>query len=521
MAAIQSPIVFHHNFNIVLKKGVQKMSFKVLTAEVFHETNTFSNHQTDEASFRNRFFLSGQTALKERANANTELAGFVDASLAYDWYMTHVLSVNAGPSGRVTQAAFNWFCDPIVERASEGFLNGELDGILLALHGAMVPDFCEDGEGELLRRIRQVVDRSIPIAITLDLHANVTDEMIELADIIISYKTYPHIDMRQIARQAGDILQQTMAGTISPRTIMARAPMLEEVNGGRTDTGPMLARIEKALTYEMEEDVFAVSINGGFASADISEVGPTVLVTGQGDFDAHRRFAKSLADDIWDKRHIVLNRYYSVEEAAHHATSFESKNGPLIIADYADNPGAGAYGDSTALLKALLEVNVGNACFGPIVDPAVVEQLQLCKIGSSVQIELGGKTDPTFGGGPLAVKATLLLLCNGNFVGDGPMMAGLKDSFGPSAVIRVGGIDILITTLARQMLDLQQFKTFGIEPEQKKIVAIKSMQHFRAAFEPIAGQVIVCDSGALCTPQYNRLPYQNVARPIFPLDVDS
>jgi hypothetical protein len=138
MAAIQSPIVFHHNFNIVLKKGVQKMSFKVLTAEVFHETNTFSNHQTDEAAFRNRFFLSGQTALNERANANTELAGFVDASLAYDWYMTHVLSVNAGPSGRVTQAAFNWFCDPIVERASEGFLNGELDGELDGTFAKMV-----------------------------------------------------------------------------------------------------------------------------------------------------------------------------------------------------------------------------------------------------------------------------------------------------------------------------------------------------------------------------------------------
>jgi microcystin degradation protein MlrC len=490
------------------------MNFKVLTSEVFHETNTFSIHQTDETAFRNRFFLPGETALKERSDTNTELAGFVDARHAYDWHMMHVLSVNAGPSGKVTQAAFNWFCDPIVESAGDG----NFDGILLALHGAMVPDFCEDGEGELLRRIRQVIDQSIPIAITLDPHANVSAEMVELADIIISFKTYPHVDMRQIARQAGDILHQTMAGIISPRTIMARVPMLEEVNGGRTDTGPMLVRIEKALAYEMEEDVFTVSVNGGFASADISEVGPTVLVTGQGDFEAHQRFAQSLANDIWDKRHIVLNRYCTVEEAAHHATTFESKSGPLIIADYADNPGAGAYGDSTALLKALLEANVENACFGPIVDPGEVEKLQLCKIGSSIQIELGGKTDPAFGGGPLAVEATLLLLSNGDFVGDGPMMAGLKDSFGPLAVIRVGEIDILITTLARQMLDLQQFKAFGIEPEQKKVIAIKSMQHFRAAFEPMAGQVIVCDSGALCTPQYDRLPYKNVPRPIFPLD---
>jgi microcystin degradation protein MlrC len=490
------------------------MSFKVLTAEVFHETNTFSIHQTDETAFRNRFFLPGDAALIERGDANTELAGFLDSSHAYDWRMTHVLSANAGPSGMVTQAAFNWFCDPIVEKISDG----NFDGILLALHGAMVPDFCEDGEGELLRRIRQAIKRPIPIAITLDPHANVTTQMIELADIIVSFKTYPHVDMRQSARQAGDILEQTMAGMITPRTIMARVPMLEEVNGGRTDTGPMLARIEKALAYEMEEDVFAVSINGGFASADISEVGPTVLVTGQGNFDDHQSFAQSIADDIWDKRHIVLNRYWSAKEAADHAAAFEPKHGPLVIADYADNPGAGAYGDSTALLKALLDANIENACFGPIVDAGVVEKLQSCEIGSSLQISLGGKTDPAFGGGSLVVTATLLLLSNGDFVGDGPMMASLKDSFGPSAVIRVGEVDILVTTLARQMLDLQQFKAFGIEPEQKKIVAIKSMQHFRAAFEPIADQVIICDSGALCTPQYNRLPYKNVPNPVFPLN---
>jgi microcystin degradation protein MlrC len=490
------------------------MSFKVLTAEVFHETNTFSIHKTDEAAFRSRFFLSGEAALKERGDANTELAGFLEASQAYNWNMTPVLSANAGPSGKVTQAAFDWFCDPIVAKASDG----NFDGILLALHGAMVPDFCEDGEGELLRRIRQVINRSIPIAITLDLHANVTRQMVELADIIVSFKTYPHIDMRHIARQAGDILERTMTGAISPRTVMVRVPMLEEVNGGRTDIGPMLGRIEKALAYETEQDVFAVSINAGFASADISEVGPTVLVTGQGNFDAHQNFAQTMADDIWDKRHDVLNRYWSVEEAAHHAAAFESKKGPLIIADYADNPGAGAYGDSTALLKALLAVNIKSACFGPIVDAGVVEQLHRCAIGSVTKIALGGKTDPMFGGGQLIVNATLKLLSNGDFVGDGPMMASLKDSFGALAVVRVGEIDIVITTLARQMLDLQQFKAFGIEPEQKAIVAIKSMQHFRAAFEPIAGEIIICDSGALCTPQYDRLPYKNVPRPIFPLN---
>jgi len=145
--------------------------------------------------------------------------------------------------------------------------------------------------------------------------------------------------------------------------------------------------------------------------------------------------------------------------------------------------------------------------------------LQSAVVGQRIQIALGGRTDPDYGGGPLTVEAELVTLSDGHFTGDGPMLHGLHGSFGPSAVIRVGGIDILVVTNARQILDLQQFKAFGIEPQNKNVVALKSMQHFRAAFEAIAGKIIVCDSGALCTPRYDRLPYRNVPRPIFPLDL--
>ncbi len=178
------------------------MGFKVLTAEVSHETNTVNIWKTGEDAFRDRFFLRGDAALTQRGKANTELAGFLEAGQAYDWDIRHVLSVAAGPSSYVKRAAFDWFCDPIVGRAADG----EYDGILLALHGAMVTDFCEDGEGEILRRIRKVIDRSTPIAMTLDPHANVTEQMIDLADIIVSFKTYPHIDMLEIARHQVDHL---------------------------------------------------------------------------------------------------------------------------------------------------------------------------------------------------------------------------------------------------------------------------------------------------------------------------
>lgn len=490
------------------------MSFNVLTAEISHETNSFSRHKTGKQAFLARYALIGLTAIEERGDENTELAGFLDTGRAHNWQTRHVLSAAAGPSGKIRRKAFDWLCEPIISTIKQH----HFDGLLLGLHGAMGLDFCEDGEGELLRRIRSVVSTEMPIAITLDPHANVSKQMCALADIIVSFKTYPHIDMRATGRHAGEILHRTMAGEIKPRTIRVSRPMLEEVNGGRTDIGPMIERIAAARRYEEQADVFAVSINAGFASADVAEIGPTVLVTGQGDFTAHDAFAETIADDIWDRRFEVLNDYLSVAEAATIAATYRSDQGPLIIADYADNPGAGGYGDSTELLSAMLEAGVTNACLGPMVDGEVVKKLQPSVVGEKIQVALGGKTDPLYGGGPLTLEGELISISDGHFTGDGPMIHGLHGSFGPSAVLRVGGIEILIVTVPRQILDLQQFRAFGIDPQGKRVVALKSMQHFRAAFEPIAGHVIVCDSGALCTPRYDRLPYRNVPRPIFPLD---
>jgi len=491
------------------------MTFTVLTAEISHETNTFSRRKTGRQAFMARYALMGDAAIAERGHENTELAGFLDAGRHYDWTVQHILSAAAGPSGKIRRKAFDWLCEPILNALE----TQTFDGILLGLHGAMGLDFSEDGEGELLQRIRDQVGMDIPIAITLDPHANVSPQMCELANIIVSFNTYPHIDMRVIGRQAGDILQRTMCKEITPQTLRVSRPMLEEVNGGRTDIGPMIERLIKARAYEQLDDVFAVSINAGFASADVKAIGPTVLVTCQGNIKAHREFAERIADDIWDKRFDVLNHYLTTTEAATLAANYQAIDGPLIIADYADNPGAGGYGDSTNLLKALLDAGVSDACLGPLVDAKSARLLSAHALGDCVQIDLGGTTDPHFGGGPITVKGELLSVSDGHFIGDGPMIHGLSGNFGTTVVLHVQGIDILIVSMARQMLDLQQFKAFGINPQDKKVVALKSMQHFRAAFEPIAGQIIVCDSGALCTPRYDRLPYRNVPRPIFPLDV--
>ncbi|MEO9338280.1 M81 family metallopeptidase [Mesorhizobium sp. SB112] len=492
------------------------MSFMVLTGEFAHETNTFSSRVTDFSAFLDRYWYLGDEAAAERGDANTDIAGFLDVARLRRWTTIHTVSTSAAPAGPVTREAFERIAGLIVETARAN--RDRLDGILLGLHGAMVTDFCQDGEGELLGRLRAVIGPELPIAITLDPHANVTLQMCACANIIVSYKTYPHIDMRDCARQAADILHRTMAGEIAPTTVRVHRPMLEEVNSGRTDIGPMIDRIARARAYETDPEVFAVSVNGAFGNADIVEVGPTVLVTAQGDMERHRSFAESIADDIWERRFECLNQYHSVDEAAAMCKAYCDTSGPIVVADYADNPGGGGYGDSTELLRALLDAGVVDACFGPMVDSQAAADLHRNEVGDTVSVRLGGKTDPRFGGGPLDLIGTVMHLSDGIYIGDGPMSGGLKGRWGPTAVLNVSGIDILVVSIPSQMLDLQQFRAFGINPEQKSVVALKSMQHFRAAFEPIAGEVIVCDSGALCTPDLSKLPYIYVPRPIFPLD---
>jgi microcystin degradation protein MlrC len=493
------------------------MGYTVLSAEISHETNTFSIRPTGLQAFRDRYLLDGAAAIGAKGDKNTELAGLLDVGRARDWDVTHVISAAAGPGGRVTREAFETLLAPLLEAARRG----GWDGVFLMLHGAMVTADHDDGEGEILRRLRDIVGHDTPVAVTLDPHANVSAAMCDLAQILVSFTTYPHVDVRATGRRTAELLHRAMAGDIHPHTYRAHRPMLEEANGGRTDLGPMIDRHAMARAFEARKGIYAISINGAFPCADIAEVGPTVLVTGEGDTAALEAVAEELADDIWARRHEALNQYLTPREAAGIARTWRPGGGPLVIADYADNPGSGAYGDAPALLEALLSAEVRNACFGPLIDAEAAAQLADKAVGTRVTLAIGGKTAPEFGGGPLEVTGTVMWCGEGRMVGDGPILGGQERSFGQTSVLRVAGVDILIVSIAHQMLDLQQFRAFGIDPEEKTVVALKSMQHFRAAFAPIAGRIIVCDTGALCTVQYDRLPYAQVPRPFFPLDDDA
>ena len=496
------------------------MSFTVLTAEFMHESNTFSRYRTDLPQFEIDTLHYGEDAIRARSDANTELAGFLDVARPAGWRVIHAVSAHAVPGGQVTRGAYDHIAGRIVAAAQAN--RDRIDGVLLGLHGSMVPEFCEDGEGHLLALLRARLGPDIPIAITLDLHAMVSDAMVRDAQIVVSYKTYPHVDMREVGAQAARILGRAMAGEIAPRTLRTHVPMLDEANAGRSDIPATRALYDRARQAEAQ-GLLAVSVNAGFTGADVSCVGPTVLASYDSRDPTARAMAQAvtreIAAQIWEGRLKKLDPFLNVDQAAAEALAWRGPR-PLVIADYADNPGAGAYGDSTALLKGLLDAGVTGAVLAPMVDAGAAALLHRHREGDTVTLALGGKGDSNFGGGPLKVTGVIRKLADGTYTGDGPILGGLAHSFGPTAVLDVRGIEVLVSSEAAQMRDLQQLRAFGIEPTARRVLAVKSMQHFRAAFEPVAGKVVLCDSGALATPRAERRPYRRVPRPLWPLDRD-
>ena len=492
---------------------------RVLTGRFMHETNTFSVQRTDIEVWRRRDFHLGNEIPPAFRGTRSALGATFEAADKYGWVLVHPVSANANPSGTVSDEAFERIGGLIVEAAAQ---QGPIDGVLLHLHGAMVVDSWEDGEGELLSRLRRVLGPDVPIVATLDLHANVTQQMADNASALIAFRTYPHIDMYERAWQGAELLQRAMEGEVRPRTLIARRPMMYGLDWGRTQRGPMAELIARGEALERSGAALAVSICAGFPLADISDVGPSVTVTvdlAKGDGEAHgRAIAEEFMDHAWRTRDFTTVQMLSVAEAVARAKAGQPGDKPLVVADYTDNPGGGGYGDATAFLKGLVEAGVERVAFHAICDPEAVQDGMRAGIGGPVTLALGGKTDPRLGGGPLTLTGEIVTLANGRFIAYGPMGGGVERDYGPSMVFRVGSIDIIVITNNGQAVDLGQFTSLGIDPTRYTTLCVKSMQHFRAAFEPIAREVVLVDTGALCSPSYTPELYKRARRPVWPLD---
>jgi microcystin degradation protein MlrC len=493
------------------------MSRTILIAGFKHETNTFSACPADLAAFRSRGLYRSHEVADEFRGTRIEIAGFMEACARYGWTPVFGTVSEATPSGPVSREAFETIAGEIVAAATAQ----PLDGVLLQLHGAMVVEHLEDGEGALLERLRAVLGHEIPIAITLDLHANVTDLMAALADIVVSYRTYPHVDMYEAASEAADILARALTGEVRPKVAVARGALIDGVDHGRTTSpGPMREVLESAAQFEKEPGVLSVTVNAGFPWADIKDAGPSAVVVGDGASPRYGEIARALMDEIWESRHRHTVESVNTATAMDMLRQAGAGTPPVVLADFADNPGGGGYGDATGLLGAMIEAELQNAAFATVFDQEAAGICHQAGEGAEVSLLLGGKTDPKFGA-PLDVRGTVVRLTDGKFTLDGPMAKGARINMGPSAVLRVGGIEIVVAGGRFQAYDRQYLLHAGIDPVKKSVVAVKSAQHFRAAYAPIARDIIVVDSGGgLTSNDFKTLSYTKVRRPVYPLDLD-
>ncbi|WP_439499081.1 M81 family metallopeptidase [Bosea sp. (in: a-proteobacteria)] len=488
------------------------MARRVLVAEFMHETNTFSVQLTGEEAFRSSGVYLGNEIPPAFRGTRTSMGAAFEAADKFGWSVTHPLVAGANPSGRVTKAAFELFAGHILA-SCDG-----VDGVLLHLHGAMATETSDDGEGELLARIRAKVGEAVPVVAVLDLHATLTQLMADSANALISYRTYPHIDQYERTWQAAELLQKAMDGTITPVCTVARRPILYALDGGRTTSPPFKELLRRGDALEAAGDALVVSAQAGFSSADVHDIGPSIAVTAN-DRAKAQAIAEELMDYAWEQRRFSSIHFAPLAEAMAKAKAGEDKPGkPLVISDYSDNPGSGAYGDATNLLRAVLAAGLQNVGFHAIRDAEAVLQAQAAGVGNDVTLELGGKVDPTVGGGPLEITGCVVAITDGHFIAYGPMGGGAWRNYGLSALIRVEGVEIIVISHNGQATDLAQFTSLGVDPTRKSTLIVKSMQHFRAAFEPIAREVVEVDTGALSTRNFKERPYKKVRRPIFPLD---
>lgn len=481
---------------------------RVLAAMFGQETNVQSRLPATLDSFRQNILVEGEAVLPTLGRTATEFAGLAAVAAERGWRLTTPLAAWATPGGRVTRDAWETLSGRILDGCRAALAGEGLDGVLLFLHGAMATEQFDDAEGELLAALRAVVPAGVPIAVTLDLHANVTPAMCRHADILCAFRTYPHIDQAATAERAGRLLAAAMDGRIAPRLLLAPSGLPRGLDDGRTTVpdGPMLQALALADASEAEDSgVLCASLQAGFWYAALAEAGPSVVVT----WDAKRGAAAQAAAEAAAGRltaHIRATRQvqsYRLLTSAQAVAQLRHRPrpagaGPVVLADYSDNPGAGAYGDSPLLLAALLAADLGPGALGTLYDPEAVRQLADRQPGDRVELEIGGRIDPAYGA-PLPVRGELVRRTDGRFVAQGPRWRGVAVDLGDTVVLRVGRMEILIVSNRMQVTELETFTHAGIDPAALDFVVVKSMQHFRAAFAPLASDILLVDAGALCS----------------------
>lgn len=490
---------------------------RFVVAMMRHETNTFSPLSTPLSAFGRGTTSDGPVAGQAAADAyrgtNYPIAAFIDAAEAVGAEISIPVAANASPSGTVADEAFEWISGRILEEVKRG-----CDALLLDLHGAMVTESIDDAEGELLRRIRAVAP-SVPIAVALDFHTNLSEDMVANATVITGYRTYPHIDMYETGERAAKTLLKALRGELRPVMVWGKRPMLTHMLRQSPANEPMKGIMDRAIALERSGEVANVSIFGGFPLADVPCVGFSAVVVANQDEALARRVCEELLDEAWRRRADFVFHFEPAAESIAKAKKLEG--GPIILADHGDNTGAGGTQDVMAVLKEVIAQGLTDVAAGPFWDPHAVAQMVEAGVGATISVNIGGRTDlPALGmkGEPLTLTGTVRRITDGRFKVTGPMMTGITLNLGRCAVLDTGTVEILVSERRTEPFDIGCFTHAGIDPSRKRYVLIKSRQHFRAGFEPIAKHIVLVAGPGVCSSDYALFHFQKRPRPMYPID---
>jgi microcystin degradation protein MlrC len=488
----------------------------IVIATMSHETNTFSPVVTDLARFS-----SGQASPPSGAEAELRyqstascVGGFLRAAEEIGASVSLPIVAAAPPSGPVEDIAFEYICDEIVAAATE-----DPDAIFLDLHGAMVTRSFEDGEGELLRRIRKVAPE-VPIAVALDMHANLYPAMVTHATVIAGYQTYPHIDMDKTAFKSGQVLLRALAGEVDPVMSWGNLPMLPHVMRQGTDDLPNKALQQRARQME-SQGALMVSLFTGFPHADISNAGLSVLVVTDHDQVLADQCRDELLNMAWDQRDAFIYDPEPLDVSIARAVDLADQDGPVLLLDHYDNTASGGTMDTTEVLREIIHQGLEDVAVFGFYDPQVVEQLVNAGIGAEVSILLGAKLPMpalTEQSRPLQLTGKVKLISDGQFPATVAMSRGLIMNMGKTVVFSTGQVDIVIVSRHIEPFDPGCFKSLGIDPSSRRYLMLKSRIHYRVGFMPIVKHVVECAGRGVCTSDYSALTFSQVRRPIYPLD---
>jgi microcystin degradation protein MlrC len=482
----------------------------IAIASIMQESNTFSPVATRYEDFSPVF---GRAVLDRHRGKLTEMGGFISALEERGIRIRPVCAAWAITAGRMLRRDFDRLVHEFLEQLRHA---GRIDGLLLALHGAHTAQGIDDAEGHILEQARDLLGPKIPIVITLDLHANVTRRMAEACNGIFGYRTYPHIDMFESGSRAAAFCLNILDGTIDPVVEFRKLPMIVPAENMQTTGGPMHRLQTRARRIESKGQAHAVSIFGVQPWLDIEEMGCSVVAVGSRGQARTARAACDLARQFWDIRREFDVKLVPVKTAIRRA--IKTDGGPVVLSESSDSTGSGSPGDSTGVLKELLRAKLNGPAAIFVVDPEAVATAMEVGVGSTVTMNLGGCLDRR-NSQPVLVTARVRMLSDGRWTpsarGYNP---GIEQSMGRATVLEAGQVRILVGERSTMTVDPELFRSHGIDPAQMKIVVVKSPAGFRAAYGPIAKDMMVVDTPGVSTANLKTLPWRRVPRPIYPLD---